>query len=575
MKNLKSPLLIAVLAISSLLFTRCSLTEDLDKISNSLDSVRLIVATPEFNAMAHIELIDAKTKQYILKDANVIVSGKDADYIFNNIGASLTSQLKSSGGMLDLVVDPHRVIASTLQLNPIEFDVTISLAGYASVTKKIIISENKFKTVPITLLNLNDAPEGVSVASNTNFASSANGVVANTATTALNGGNQTIEIPAGVVLKDASGNTISGTVKSQIIYYDPITEDAQNAIPGGLSVSAKLQDGTNDQIRFVSAGMFGVTLTAGNQVVKNFENGGLNIKTTVPSTLINPNTGLPVKDGDQIEMWSQEEGTGSWVFDRVSTVKKVGEELVLEETVQHLSSWNWDFHINECYLGPKIIWKGNTTGANVRMNTILPYYGYNLNFVTNTYVKPNDQYYGNLQIYNSPKNTPTTLEFSSPDGNSTISPSSISIANLCSGDTYEVTVTSAPVDMITAKIDLTATSKSNTRIAIKPNAYIYYWTANDWYWNYLYMSSGVTSLNIRVGQEINVAGYFGSSFGYGTFKVEDAGSGMLKVTLTPTLDYNTGLKGASISYTVSRPVNNVVDIKYNAIVSDNILNQLR
>ena len=146
-------------------------------------------------------------------------------------------------------------------------------------------------------------------------------------------------------------------MKSQVIFYNPTDSAAQASIPGGLDVSAKQADGSTGSIKMVSAGMFGVNLSTDNQEVKTFGNGGIKIRTKVDPEMINPNTGVAIKVDEKIEMWSKDEGSGEWKFEKMATVKSdsLNGGLCLEDTVTHLSTWNWDFFTNSCPYGAKIV----------------------------------------------------------------------------------------------------------------------------------------------------------------------------------------------------------------------------
>lgn len=582
MKNVKKPIMYLVLILTPILFSKCTITEDLGKLQDSIDSLKINIGTPEFNALVHIEFIDAKTKAYMSDGVKVTLSGKNAADIYNNIGersATYTSII----GMLDLVVDPHKVDTNTIQTNPVEFDVNTSVTGYANVTQKVIMSENKVKSVTISLIKLSDAPQGVSVNQKSNFTTSASdGKVLQTATASMNAGSQTVEIPAGVVLKDAAGKPMSGTVSSQIIYFDPTSTDAQAAIPGGLDVSAKLANGTTDQVSFLSAGMFNVALTVGGAPVKSFDGGGLKIKTNVSPALINPNTGLPVKNGDVIEMWSIEEGSGNWVFEKMDTIRSVNGELVLEETVKHLSSWNWDFHYMSCGYGPKIIWKGDLSNpAMVKVNAKMQ----NNVYQRTTYVKanPKDAYDRNMQIYNTPTNVPTIITFSEqiakPIPQFSFAPSTLDIANLCDGKTYEVTITENPQaksQYITVNTDFSLTSSSSSAIVIKPNATLYFKPTIDYQWTYAGLRSGVASLKILMGVDYDVYASFGSSYGFAKLKVEDLGNNTLNITLTPTVSFGSiPQSNQTRSYITPKPTNNIVVVKYDIVLPADIFGQLQ
>jgi len=578
MKTLKKISVYLTLIFTIMLFSRCAINEDIGKLQNSLDSLSIKIGTPKFPALIHIEFVDAKTNEYIQGNATITLSGKNSTDIYNNIGMKLNSY-KTVIGMLDLVVDPHKIDTNTIKNNPIEFDLNTSLAGYVSVTQKVFVNENKTKNVIILLIKLNDTPLGVSVVQNTSFASSSSDAkITETVVQKLNSGNQTVEISAGVVLKDKVGNPVTGTVNSQVIYYDPTSVNAQNAIPGGLDVTAKLKDASTSQVSFVSAGMFNLSMSAGGKEIKIFENGGVKIKTNVPPTLINPNTGNPVKDGDLIELWSIDEGSGNWSFEKMDTIKSVNNVLVLEETIKHLSSWSWSFYSLSCSNGPKFIWKGNLLyPAYVKISAKMK--NNNSPRISYTDAKPNDADYGNFQIHNTPTSGPMLITFNNAnESNSllTFSPSTLDISNLCDGKNYEVTITEKLVDHLTVNADLSISSISNKNIVIRPNAIIYFKPAIDRNWISKAMINGIFSMSVNTGVDYDFFTMFGGTSGYAKLKVEDIGNNMLKVTVTPTVSFGSVFKeNQTESYTAAKPTDNIVTIKYNMRLPDDVFNQLK
>ena len=75
------------------------------------DSLKIVVATPEFKTFIHFEFVDAKTGDYLYsgtQNVSVKVTGKDANNVYNTLGEGLDTY-KSLRGMLDLVIDPHFV----------------------------------------------------------------------------------------------------------------------------------------------------------------------------------------------------------------------------------------------------------------------------------------------------------------------------------------------------------------------------------------------------------------------------------------------------------------------------------
>lgn len=565
------------LAAVLLLLPQCTIREDLEVLKGSLDSLQIIVSNPEFKTMVHADFLDSKTMESVMDhEIEIKIGGKDAAHVYSNIGSKETSYAILHG-FLDLVINPNAVDTTAMKTTPLEVDLIVSSEGYLSTTQRILIYEARRYSVAVMMTKIDDAPEGVTVSQNSNFASTtSSGQTILPAVQPLNGGEQTVVIPAGVVLKDASGNPVTGTVKSEIVFYDPLSESAQNAFPGGTSVSASLPDGSEGQIEFVSAGMFTVSLTAGDQKVKTFENGGITLKTEVSPDLINPNTGAPIKVGDEIEMWSKEEESGEWVYEKTATVKSELGKLYLEETVTHLSSWNWDFYYNACSYGPKFVWRGNVDGAYADLSSQINSSGYRKS--RTVYINTNSYWDSFTQLYNTPSNQPTTFWFetSGRSNRSTLSfsPSTLEISNLCAGETFiiDVTETKTPVEEVTIQFDLSASSASNSQIVVRPNAYLYYYSAANYYWQSFNLVAGKASFKLELGAEYYLYGYMGNFWGSGVLKIDKVGSDKLKVTMTPYINFGSGAATNPVSYEIDRPADNVIDIKYNAVLPDQIMN---
>lgn len=561
-----------------LLFTRCNLADDLKVLQTQMDSLQIVIGTPEFNTLVKVEFVDARTDNNIINNTvNVQVVGKDASNIYSNIGTRETNHT-TNHGMLLLVVDPKVVDTTAMKTNPIEFDLVVSANGYASTTQRVFLHQAKLNRVIVRLTNLSTPPQGVSVAVNNGFATAGqDGRTTTSALQSMNSGSQTVTVPAGVILKDEQGNRISGTVRSEIIFYDPVSEDAQNAFPGGTSVTATLPNGTTGQVEFVSAGMFTVNLTAGNRQVSTFENGGLNLRTVVPPTLINPNTGLPIKAGDKIEMWSRDKGSGEWVYEKTSTVKLENGQFILEETVTHLSDWNWDFFFNSCVIGPRFVFKGNVSG-NFSFVEVLSRLQ-NTNFDKVTYINLNTGY---LQLYYVPNNLSATFEFKDagwdPNRTLTFTPSRLNISNLCNGQVYEITVTENVLSTsktVTVNLNLSASSATNAQFVIRPNAYIYFSPVNIAQWSLFYINNGRATVDFVLGTDYQILGYFGNNYGMGTLRLDPVGTTQLRVSMTPNINFTSTSVPETISFVIPLPANNIIDITYNAVLPDRIMNQLR
>lgn len=568
------------------LTSRCTLADDIEKLKGAVDSLQLVIGTPSFETGVHLDFINAKTKNYVDEtEVKVTVTGTHAQDVYNNLGVRENPFL-SHHGMMELIIDPRKVDTTAMKTTPFEFDVTVAATGYNSVTQRVKLYGAGMEKISITLIKLNDAPAGISASANSNFVgTNSSGNTNQQSTINMNAGQQSVTIGAGVGLRDASGNPVTGTVAANVVYFDPTSQTAQDAFPGGLNVTAQMDDNSTEDIQFVSAGMFDVRLSAGGKKVSSFDNGGITLKTEVPAELTNPNTGQPLKENDVIELWSQDEGTGQWVFEKMDTVRKVNGKLVLEETVTHLSLWNWDFYYNMCSNGPRFVWRGNLTSewtyGKITSKINNSWYNYSTYTPISTSA---GSYYNNLQLYRVPSNVAAQFTFADAGWDAyrklSFNPSTLNISNLCDGRTYYIDVTEqyTPIENITVNIDVSASSASNSQLVIRPNANLYYrQTASSYYyWSTMYLRNGKSTITLQLDKPYEIQAAFGNNYGRGTLRIEKSGTSKLKIIMTPNIQVGSVVNaGQPITLEVDRPANNVVTVKYNAVLPDNVFGQLR
>jgi hypothetical protein len=250
-----------------------------------------------------------------------------------------------------------------------------------------------------------------------------------------------IEVPAGTVLTDQTGNVLTGNVTTTVTYFDPTKESSLASFPGGLNVNTNNQGNGN----FVSAGFVAVDMNVNGTPVKNFQNGGANLNISVPANLINPATGQQVKPGDVIPLWSYNETSGQWTHEGDYTVPlskaKKGKYNISINKIKHLSYWNLDwFNGNYCPNGAKIHIVGSFSSivlVSYRLDLGSPVYN------SLTYVYNSDPY---MQTINVPQNVPMKIvaydsfwdycEGKTPLGEKTIT-------NLCDQGTIEFPISNA------------------------------------------------------------------------------------------------------------------------------------
>ncbi|MDU1904923.1 MAG: hypothetical protein E6772_09075 [Dysgonomonas sp.] len=562
----------AIIALISLVFLRC--TDDIDKLK---DSIGITITSPEIKSYVHFEFIDATTGKYITdQKVTVKLSGKDADQLYSKLGARSTSH-NSVRGMVDFILNP-KLDPNTLENNPLEILVTAESSNYAQYLKRINIhttDENIIVRVP--LVDKTNLPEGISKSESSKFAVIKDGKVQNTVVAELNSGTSTVEISEGTVLKDESGKTISGTIKSEILFYDPSSEAALMSFPGGLNVKAVTPTGNTEDISFLSAGLFDINLTSGTTKVKSFEGGSVKLTTKLDPSLTNPNTEQPIKEGDEIEMWSMDSESMIWKFEKIAKVKNINGELYLQENIDHLSYYNWDWYTPNpsCYSGARIEFVGTAPQSTITVKNFHPTNGYNDKFL----VAYNPTHSRNGLYFWRVPNFPATFRFSSDNPHLKFDKSMVVIPNLCEAKTYTINV-SDNRPFYNVNLDLTIVPKSGGNKKAKANSFFYVKPVDQYYWDYAIMTDGILETSVAANVEYDIAGYLNNSYGEGKLKVEDLGN-QLRVTLTPdfVFDYVTDENIIGNDKKEERLIDkpkqgNTIDLEATLTLPDGIYNKL-
>ncbi|WP_394242541.1 hypothetical protein [Vibrio astriarenae] len=181
--------------------------------------------------------------------------------------------------------------------------------------------------------------------------------------TAVAGGTVEMTIPAATTLTDKDGQPVTGTITANVVYFSnepegtgDLTDSALLAFPGGLSpaeIIAEDSDEVDDSLSggtFVSAGFTAIEITNdAGQVVSNFDP-AIPLTFEVSSKTINPDNGLPIKEGDEIPVWSYDETIGKWKAEGKATVGALNtatDTHTVTKLIDHLSYYNLDYWLAE------------------------------------------------------------------------------------------------------------------------------------------------------------------------------------------------------------------------------------
>ncbi|MCD4746389.1 MAG: hypothetical protein K8R58_08825, partial [Bacteroidales bacterium] len=81
----------------------------------------------------------------------------------------------------------------------------------------------------------------------------------------------------------------------------------------------------------------------------------------IPDNTYNPQTHTTVQDGDEIPLWSYEETTGEWSYEKTGTIiwNNKG-KFEIKSELSHLSYWNWDWYWEDvCYNGAYLLFNSS------------------------------------------------------------------------------------------------------------------------------------------------------------------------------------------------------------------------
>lgn len=554
---------LTVLLVSFLTLTTCFDNEG----EGIKTSEEIILKAKTFDTYLHLEFVDAKTNESLRgKDVTLVVKGKDAESVYNNLGVK-ESAYTTQAGFYDLIVDQSKATG--------DFVVNISTAGYENYVYHIRLQNPTFNAFQAKLIKTDNLPEGISVANPESFTTNAEGKTTEDVAISIDDSNS-VYLPEGVVLKDEEGKVLTGEIESKVAFYDP--RKTVEFFPGGLDVEAILEDGQSSNIAFASAGLFAIELTAGDTPVKTID-GGVELTTIVDAELVNPNTGNPVAEGDEIQLWSMDSETAVWKLEKTTTVKKnAAGQLYLSESINHLSYWNWDWFSNSCSLGVTIRWGGNANGTNVKVINKTPLDSYHSQVTVR--VDVNDPYYNKLQFQNVPRNTPMTLTFEGACGsNLIVLPPTIVIPNMCEQREIPVQVIQgqSSTSTYTVNLDVNVAAKSNPNVQLLFSAWAYFYSNCTYSSRSYYVNNGKLTAQLEAGSDYYFDLSLARAYGYGSFRVDEISGNKVRVRFTPQYAYaysngsywNENIPREEII--LDKPANRIINIVTNFKIDDDLL----
>ncbi|MGY4382999.1 hypothetical protein ACVWYN_000018 [Pedobacter sp. UYP24] len=280
----------------------------------------------EINVLFDADVIKYKAT-VIVKGANgetlpaltVTATGTDAASIYDFSG---TKAIGSPAGIITVGVEPKSVPTASKKIS---FNLSITASGYEPKLIPVEMVVNQFSQIVNVTLLKTIAPSPVSTVLIKEVPLSSTG--ATTAITSFSTPTSStvkqvtsITIPAGVQFKDAAGNVLVGnSLTVQVINFNADDPAAIGTFPGGKLSAPNVVDanGNTSSAFFLPAAYADVRMFVNGTEVKSFSS-PISISMELNPDFVPQATGVKVKAGDPLSVYSYQTTTGQFKYETVS-----------------------------------------------------------------------------------------------------------------------------------------------------------------------------------------------------------------------------------------------------------------
>ncbi len=500
-----------IIAITFILSLSLITGLDSCKLKNPVEGVKLIINYDLIKTFVNIQFVDATTGELIGQDDNtqvrVVISGSDADAVLDNTGVS-QDEFYSTNGFVGLGLNPNSEYVPTAS-NPIKFTVVATLDGYVSTSKNFTIGKEGTYNDKIVMTNISNPPSGVVVKEEKGIGDLQEGIVQEEISIKTQNGEASITIPAGTVIKDGNGNTLSGSLDITLIYFSNLEDASLAAFPGGLMTQVN-QDGVVSDGAFFSAGFLAIEIAdQGGVEAEFFEVNTVELNMGIDGQTYNPETTGQIATGDELPLYSYQPETGEWTFEQNVNIE-AGTRSDFEVTAQinHLSYWNFDWFWSEyCYEGLRILFVGDFGDCGCNQQVGIMRKQADNTFFSEIYLWACQGEY--IQTYYAPANMPVYIEWIDQTCSNIVVEEDITyIQNLCAPDILEISLVAYPANTTVVTVDVMGICSSNPDVEIRPSFGAWFRPADDYCWRWATMYNGHAEIcDVIIGKEYVIGTY--------------------------------------------------------------------
>ncbi|SOD89318.1 hypothetical protein [Spirosoma fluviale] len=288
-------------------------------------------------------VLDAKTNEPLQIPVKVAILGKDAGRTITFAGKAQTAYTAPKGDLFIGLKGTEPTVSA-----PAELRVVVNADGYVASSINLALTKSLNSPFTIRLVKLSATPAGVAAQTATATTSTSGALTANKvidvtvpATATALALPMSVSLSANTVMKDDKGQPVKGNVTASVVAYSGQSQDALQTFPGGLSapVVKNAQGASNVTGRFAPVSFVSIEIrNSSGQIVSTFSQ-PVTVQMSVPSGVYNPQTKQALKNSDNLEVYSYNENTGEWTYERTVSVRQQGSSLVADVPITHLSGY--------------------------------------------------------------------------------------------------------------------------------------------------------------------------------------------------------------------------------------------
>ena len=309
---------------------------------NPFEDIVISIKDPIASSAIKIYYVNANTKDTarVPKNLKITFLGKDADRVVNSVGTKKISV--SNDGLLGIAISPDYLT------RPVKITVLAEAEGFLPSVEEIIITGTENIERTSRMFKPSNLPAGVSIGVGS-VESGSNGSTSSSITTDGKKEQAQINIPAGLITKDNTGQTIGGKLSYLLTYYDI---SAKNYVPSSSTFynAIGIDNKVLKPFDFNPFGFFSLNII--NEKFEQVANFSKPVELVVE---INENNlklnGDKLKVGDKIPLWGYLNGTWK-MLNEIVLERNDKRKLAVKISISEATYYAFGEMIEICEKGP-------------------------------------------------------------------------------------------------------------------------------------------------------------------------------------------------------------------------------